>query len=712
MNKSTAIGFLAFVSLLTTAAANALAQPTPYIGYAYPAGGQQGTSFEVKLGGQRLDGLEDALVSGDGVTAEITDFFRKMNNQDLTLLREQAKLIRQQQKRKNGNAGRRLSPTDQRILNNIESRLAEYVARPASVSIAELAYVKVTIAANAKPGPREIRLVTARGMTNPLAFHVGQVPEVTRQPMRTSNMQVLGKEELALRNRPADETEQTIELPCSVNGQIASGEVNWYRFKAKQGQKLVLSCSARQLIPYIADAVPGWFQAVMALYDEDGKQVAYNDDFRFKPDPTIFFEVPANGEYRLCIHDAIYRGREDFVYRISIGELPTITSIFPLGGSLESMKDVNLDGWNLAGARVNPIDPSTRSATALEPTVRLSAVVDSVVSNRMPYAMSSLNESLEREPNNEMSEAQKVELSTIVNGRIEHAEDVDLFAIEAKAGQTLVAEVTARRLDSPLDSMLEIRDAKGLLIAANDDYADVASGLSTHHADSYVMTKLPNDGVYYVQIRDTSQGGGKAFAYRLRLSPPRPDFELRAEPSGVAIRSGKAVGVNVYAVRKDGFDGDIRIRLDDSGKRFSSSSPVLRSGADSTKLWIKATRGLTDSPVELSIEGVANIAGNQVVRRAVGCEDKMQAFLWRHLVPSEEEFAAIIFNPKGEPEFGRTLPPPPSKSDLQKATLANPPQFTAKQVQGRLRQLRLLFEEWLITDDFYNAKVAQCETLP
>jgi hypothetical protein len=30
--------------------------------------------------------------------------------------------------------------------------------------------------------------------------------------------------------------------------------------------------------------------------------------------------------------DALYRGREDFVYRIAIGELPFVTDIFPLGG--------------------------------------------------------------------------------------------------------------------------------------------------------------------------------------------------------------------------------------------------------------------------------------------------------------------------------------------------------------------------------------------
>ena len=37
------------------------------------------------------------------------------------------------------------------------------------------------------------------------------------------------------------------------------------------------------------------------------------------------------------------------------------------------------------------------------------------------------------------------------------------------------------------------------------------------------------------------------------------------------------------------------------------------------------------------------------------------------------------------------------------------PKFTKQQVVGRLRQLRLLFEEGLLTDGFYNVKVAECE---
>ena len=43
---------------LLAMASSAQGQPTPYIGFVYPAGGQQGTTFQVKLGGQRLDGVD------------------------------------------------------------------------------------------------------------------------------------------------------------------------------------------------------------------------------------------------------------------------------------------------------------------------------------------------------------------------------------------------------------------------------------------------------------------------------------------------------------------------------------------------------------------------------------------------------------------------------------------------------------------------------
>ena len=65
--------------------------------------------------------------------------------------------------------------------------------------------------------------------------------------------------------------------------------------------------------------------------------------------------------------------------------------------------------------------------------------------------------------------------------------------VDGKAGQTIVAEVQARRLDSPFDSFVKITTADGMIIALNDDHHDAASGLNTDHADSYLMASLPAD---------------------------------------------------------------------------------------------------------------------------------------------------------------------------------------------------------------------------
>ena len=123
-----------------------------------------------------------------------------------------------------------------------------------------------------------------------------------------------------------------VQLPVVVNGQILSGQVDRYRFAAKKGQRLVFAVNAQQLLPYIADAVPGWFQATIRLSDAQGKELAYAGSYRFHPDPVLFYEVPADGSYTIEISDSIFRGREDFVYRMALGELPFVTSIFPLGG--------------------------------------------------------------------------------------------------------------------------------------------------------------------------------------------------------------------------------------------------------------------------------------------------------------------------------------------------------------------------------------------
>ena len=61
------------------------------------------------------------------------------------------------------------------------------------------------------------------------------------------------------------------------------------------------------------------------------------------------------------------------------------------------------------------------------------------------------------------------------------------------------------------------------------------------------------------------------------------------------------------------------------------------------------------------------------------------------------------------PAAAGTKAPTPAADPKAPAAPAAKPKFTKSQVVGRLRELKNLFEEGLLTDDFYNRKVAECE---
>ena len=95
-----------------------------------------------------------------------------------------------------------------------------------------------------------------------------------------------------------------------------------------------------------------------------------------------------------------------------------------------------------------------------------------LVSNQVPFWRTSLPELFEKESNNLPKDAQRVTLPIIVNGRIDQPGDWDVFRFDGRAGDQIVAEVYARRLDSPLDSVLKLTDAAGRQLAFNDDHED------------------------------------------------------------------------------------------------------------------------------------------------------------------------------------------------------------------------------------------------
>ena len=127
---------------------------------------------------------------------------------------------------------------------------------------------------------------------------------------------------------------------------------------------------------------------------------------------------------------------------------------------------------------------------------------------------------LEASPNQDREHATATDADAAVGAQwdIAHKGEEDWFRFPATKGVALDVIVYARRLGSPLDSVLEVFDAKGRSLAANDD----AVG-----ADSELKFTPPATTNYFVRIRDTLGRGGPDFAYRIEVTPVAPHLAVK-----------------------------------------------------------------------------------------------------------------------------------------------------------------------------------------
>ncbi len=655
------------IAVLVLYAANAQGasnEREPHIGYLYPAGGQQGSVIKITVGGQFIKDANEVYVTGQGVHGSVIRYIGRVKPLNGDQRRELQKQMSELRKKLQGQGKKPMPPIaqdankpadankpeeaneppvtlpDHPLLRNLEKlspkglqKVAEEFLSnkyPVSMQIGEMAIIEITIDPNAEPGDRELRLGTRAGLTNPLCFQVGLLPETCSPEFKD----------------PGKPFTPKVQIPVLLNGQILPGEADRFRFSAKKGQNLTIEAQARHLIPYLADAVPGWFQATLTLYDTKGKELAYAGNYLFNPDPVLFYRITRDGDYEIEIRDSIYRGREDFVYRVSLSEQPFITQMFPLGGQTGVFTVASISGWNLDTNEM-PLDTMPGGGAIRQAQLRQ----NNRRSNSVPYAVDTLPECNEIEDNGTTEDAQHIVLPQIVNGRISKPGDVDIFRFDANAGDEIVAEVYARRLNSPLDSLLWLSDANGKVLGYNDDNGDKNVGLLTHNADSYLRLRLPETGSYFVHLADSENHGGPDYGYRLRISPPQPDFALLAAPSSINILAGGTVPVTIEVLRKDGFNGEIELMLKDAPPGFKLSGARIPAGCDRLRVTLTAPQKPLEQPINLQLEGRAKIDGQTVSRPVTPAEDMMQAFIYRHMVPSQEFMVMTRFPNRRAPTF-------------------------------------------------------------
>ena len=203
----------------------------PRIGYVYPAGGQQGTTFEVTVGGQFLDGI-------DACTSSRATASRPRWSSTSSRSRQRAdRLLREQLNRASRSDGSDVGETRRNCDASHPRRSSPDCRTPANPTRSSARLV--TLADHDRPrraarAARAAAADTAGGVVRtPLVFHVGHCPEV-REPSRKRQT---ANGVSCPTSRCAAESDR--RCPPSSTARSLPGDVDRFRFQARKGQQLV-----------------------------------------------------------------------------------------------------------------------------------------------------------------------------------------------------------------------------------------------------------------------------------------------------------------------------------------------------------------------------------------------------------------------------------------------------------------------------------------
>jgi hypothetical protein len=210
------------------------------------------------------------------------------------------------------------------------------------------------------------------------------------------------------------------------------------------------------------------------------------------------------------------------------------------------------------------------------------------VSNPRAFVVGDLAEVLEKEPNNEVDQAQRVEMNSTINGVIAAATDVDYYVFAGKKGQRVLAVCLASSIDSRLHPALELFNAQGRQLAADRRYQET---------DALLDVTLPADGDYYVRLHEfTYTQGSPEHFYRLSITTA-PWIDAMFPP---VVEPGKPAQVTVYGRNLPGGQPDATARV--HGKILEKLVVTVNPPGDTAALQRLAYSGRV-SPVVSATDG-------------------------------------------------------------------------------------------------------------
>ena len=309
------------------------------------------------------------------------------------------------------------------------------------------AWLKVTVASDLARGSYELSVKSAAGESARVKLHVDDL-------------------------RQATDATKTEMLPVSFWGALEQpGKPAEFSFNGVAGQNLVCDLAAERLGSKALNAM-------LTLLDARGRVLAVNRGFDGSSDALLVHRLAAAGRYTVRVSDPQYMASPEHFFRVSVGELPVVTGVFPLAVPAEKETEVQLAGENL------PPGASAKVKTGAMGEVAVPVSAEKFRARKeFKVLVSATAEVNEVEPNDTPASATSMQIPGAANGRLRAGglqpssgapstaerrlqtagtgTEADLFRFEAKKGQRWVIETMAARRGSPADTKIEVLHADG-----------------------------------------------------------------------------------------------------------------------------------------------------------------------------------------------------------------------------------------------------------
>lgn len=389
----------------------------------------------------------------------------------------------------------------------------------------------VEVAPDCRLGEHLVQLRTRSGISDYRSLFVGALPSVEEK-------------------EPNDSFEEPQKLTTNVcvAGVLQNEDADYFRIDAVKGQRISVEVEGIRL-------GQAFFDPFLAILNKDRFELESVDDtILAKQDCFLSVVIPEDGEYTILLRETSYRGADNCRYRLHVGSFPRPTVAYPAGGKRGEPMKVQFLG-DAAGPIerevVVPTDPLLRQELFVEDA-------QGVTPSAVPFRFYSEGNVLEAEPNDAFENATTAELPLAFNGRLEKQGDIDFFKFTAKKGQVWEIECYARRIGSPVDSVINVFKADKTILVGNDD----ARG-----QDSYLRWAVPEDGEYFLRVNDHLGQGGDTYVYRVELTPVTPTLKLgiprvdrySQTRQTVVVPQGNRYGTLIMATRSD-FGGPIELK--------------------------------------------------------------------------------------------------------------------------------------------------------